>query len=477
MARRVELEAADAVRLGRILDADHVETPAVREGIDVLVVDVHVVDAATQLIVEPGQDAHADLGLGNVEDNEAVLAVRGALTADHRDAAVLGNLDVVDGTGVHADRVDEHDALRIGHVPDVGVALGAPGARDRVVVAVGAFPDPEIGCAAVADLALADELDLLVHLARRDPDRQAGGVIARESGHRVDARPFGHEGAVLLDLGRGAGRQNPRRRCAREQEADGQVLDRVAVPVEADRLEPDHVARARAVGGCGHFQPFGGIPDDGDLDLVGGVLGGRRKSRPPGRHQAQASETVGRRDAGVGTRVADFDVIAFDCGDVDDAGLKGQVRTGVEGAGQVDDLDALDRRVRDRHLDFDPEQGFRPAGFVFGLLRHQGDDGDRPWTVRFNLAGRVDPEPPAVAGVEDDIDAFDRLAVLVHDGRGQVRLVADLQGQLGGRHLEFGAGRHRRLFLVPGAVLLGVVGLFDGLCVRLLIDGFLGDHR
>ena len=209
---RVELEASDAVGLGRILDADHVEAPAVRQGVDVLLVDEHVVDPAPQLVVEPGQDAHAYLGLRDVENDEAVLAVRGALAADHGDPAVFRDLDVVYRPGVDAHRVDEHDALRVRHVPDVGVALGAPGAGDRVVPGVRTLPDPEVGGTAVAHLALAHELDLLVHAARASPGParwQSGCRPARSRCRSLSARRRRRRPARSGRWRRGRGSRSP----------------------------------------------------------------------------------------------------------------------------------------------------------------------------------------------------------------------------------------------------------------------------
>ena len=356
------------------------------------------------------------------------------------------------------------------------MAFGAPGAGDRVVAAVRSLPDPEVGGAAVAHLALADELDLLVHPARRHAHRQARGAVARQRGDGVDAGAFGDEGAVLLDLGGGAGRENPVRRLAGDEEADGQVLDGVPVAVHARSFEPDDVAGARLVGRSGQFQAVRGVRGNRDLDLGGGVLGGRGEGGPAGRQQVQAAEPVGRGHARVGAGVADLDVVADDVRDVDDPGAKRQVGAGVEGAGEVDDLDALDRRVRDRHVDLDAQQGFRPPRFVFGFLGHQGDDGDLSGTVRLDLAGRVDPEPPAVAREEDDVDVLDRVAVLVHHGGGQRRLVADFEGQFGRLDLELRAGRDRRfvvlrLALGRGIAFPGRLGLLGGFRVRLRLGG------
>ena len=55
-------------------------------------------------------------------------------------SAVLRDLDVVHRARVHVHDVDEIDARRIRHVPDVGVAARVAGAGQRVVAPVGGLP-------------------------------------------------------------------------------------------------------------------------------------------------------------------------------------------------------------------------------------------------------------------------------------------------------------------------------------------------
>ena len=108
-----------------------------------------------------------------IEEHDAVDAVRRALARHHRVARVGRDRDVVDRARVHLDRVRADDVREVRDVEDVRVAVAAPGADDAVVAAVLAGVGPEVGRVRVADDAAADDRDALPHVARRDFDGRA----------------------------------------------------------------------------------------------------------------------------------------------------------------------------------------------------------------------------------------------------------------------------------------------------------------
>src|SRR5690606_30111243 len=86
-------------------------------------------------------------------------------------------------------------------VPEVRLAVGAPGAGHGVVAAVGALPHPQVGGVRLEHLAVADELEaLLLGEALVRTDRPARDRAAARRDDRVEAGGLGDEPPVLLDL-------------------------------------------------------------------------------------------------------------------------------------------------------------------------------------------------------------------------------------------------------------------------------------
>ena len=73
--RVVEGETADPVRNRRVLDVDDVEPAPAGERVHMAVVDEGVVDAPGQSVVVFRETAHADRGVGHIEDHQAVPPV------------------------------------------------------------------------------------------------------------------------------------------------------------------------------------------------------------------------------------------------------------------------------------------------------------------------------------------------------------------------------------------------------------------
>ena len=92
-----------------------------------------------------------------VEEDDAVDAIRRALARHHRVARVGRHRHVVDRPRVDLDRIGADDVRQVGDVEDVRVAVAAPGADDAVVAAVLAGVRPEVRRVRVADDAAADD--------------------------------------------------------------------------------------------------------------------------------------------------------------------------------------------------------------------------------------------------------------------------------------------------------------------------------
>ena len=102
------------------VDVLHVDDDVLRAARDreqVVVRREHVVHAAGQLLVERRRDLRVRR-IRQVENHDAVDAVRRALAREHAVAAVGRDRDVVDRAGVDLDRVGLHDVVQVGDVED-----------------------------------------------------------------------------------------------------------------------------------------------------------------------------------------------------------------------------------------------------------------------------------------------------------------------------------------------------------------------
>ena len=95
--------------------------------------------------------------------------------------------------------IDDYHVAWVRHVPDVGVTLGAPGARDGVVFAVDALPDPQVRCGTVTHRAMAHKFDLPCHIAGFDLQRRHACLIASVGDNDVFACDVSDKAAIIGD--------------------------------------------------------------------------------------------------------------------------------------------------------------------------------------------------------------------------------------------------------------------------------------
>ena len=436
--RRIQLETPDPVGIRRVLGVEDVVTPAGGERVDVVFGDEHIVDAARQLVVVARDDLHAVLRIAHIQDDQAVLAIRSAFPADDAELPVLGDLHIVHRARVHPDGVDEAHGRGIGHIPEVRVAVGAPGAGHRVVAAVRPFPDPEVGGMPVAHRRLPQYLDILADLARDDAQgrRRRPGESVRD--HRVGAGALGHERAVGADLPDRAGRDDPVGRRSQGGELDRVVGHRVAAGVLRLGGEEHHIAGPHRVVGLGAGQrdrPHR-VRGHHDLGVARRLLrrDGERGAPFAGEHQD--AQRIHRRHRIVGGAEPDLHIVPFRPGNVFDLRPQRDLGAGVEIRRQVRHRHGGHRRVRNRHRDLHPHRRFGAAVEVLRILRHHGDQRVFARPVGLDDPRRVHAHRTAAAGEEDD-GAIHRVAVRVpHLGLERER-VSHFEFHFGGSDDEF----------------------------------------
>ena len=177
-------------------------------------------------VVVLGNPPHTDRGIGNVENDQPVPAVGGALAGDHRRRPVLRDLDVVHRARVHPHDVDDLETRRIRHVPDVGVATGAVRPGQRVVPPVGRLPHPEIGSGAILHATVPDQLDGPPNAALDYPDHGGRRYRPGAGDDCIGAGKIGDEAPVLRDQARRRAPAGHGVRDCRHAEGDRDVLER-----------------------------------------------------------------------------------------------------------------------------------------------------------------------------------------------------------------------------------------------------------
>ena len=285
----VGLEPGDPERVPRVLHIHHIPPPAVVHRVHMVLVEEHIVDTPGEPLVETRQDLHF-ARVRHIEQDEAVPPVGRALPAEDAERPVGGDLHIVHGAGVHLDRVDEFHVPGVGHIVEIGVSFGVPGAVDRVVAPVRALPDPKIGGYAVGDPGVAEELHFAADSPRHGAHRAPGDPVAAHGDHRVEARLLGHEPAVGGDLRGSAGAERLRPVGVGpgfEGEPDRRAGQGCAVGVPRLRPEPQHIAgadfgllrgfedepRGRVLPDANRLRDAQPAARGGDDDLAGGEEG------------------------------------------------------------------------------------------------------------------------------------------------------------------------------------------------------------
>ena len=420
--RLLGLPARDLLGVVRIADVDHPQrSRGVVRDVGVALVDVGAVHAAAHGLRVLG-DRLGVAGVGGIEDDDTVLAVRGALAGEHAVLAVLRRHHVVDDARIGEHRVGD---LRMRGVADVDRvhAVGDGGeVRTRARRMHPDFRDAELDRQvsphfdAAGDPALFD-FHHRVRLAR--PDRRGDGVRPRELGHE---RPVG------IELGGAAPRlERPARRDAR---------DRAPRRILRGRREADHVA--------GADRRRGGLQGDaGDRvrdDLNGEGPGRRARLRRHGdASRRDSAEDALRRDArdpgvtrGEGHRVVAHVVVRA---------------VGGAGQGEAGADDQLRRRGRDFHAGrrlgknaVDGEADLLPLAAHHGGHRTnaQGSGvagGDQPGRVYLPIVAADEPVDARVGhGLSAGVQSAGR----------ELQRLPDLQLAAGGSDLDLDHRRRRQ---------------------------------
>ena len=246
VARGIQLEPAHSVRVLGILDIDNVEPAAVVDGVYVIVVDEDVVYASRQTIIKLRMDLHV-AGVRNVQHQQPVAPVGGALPGDDRHATVFRDLHVVHRSGIDHDAIDHLGIGGIGHIPEVCRPVCSPGASHRVVPAVDALPDPQVRCPHIAHRRMPDELHFLRHKSVGDQDGLLRDVARSDRHDGVLPGVLRHKQPLLIDLG-GRVLCDHRVSGMRHQGVrDGRVLHPLTPGVQRNGRGVEHVSRPRRI--------------------------------------------------------------------------------------------------------------------------------------------------------------------------------------------------------------------------------------
>ena len=199
LARHVDPPAAGFLDVLGIGHVQHVELRgAVVNGIQDIAVEEHVVHAAVEfLVVGVGDD-----GVGrirNVQDDDAVLAIRGAFAGDGGQGGVRVHLHVVHDPSVHFDEVGQDGVGGVRHVPcEHSLAPGVRAGVD-VVSAVGPRERPQVGGGPVGHQAMAHDRRAVLHASFHDLDQRLARAGAGGRDHSVESGPLRHERPVGKD--------------------------------------------------------------------------------------------------------------------------------------------------------------------------------------------------------------------------------------------------------------------------------------
>ncbi len=187
---RLVRHCATSVGLVRIVDVDDVHRAGavVREehegAVLLLLIDERRVHTGGDALGELGDDLRVDRVFSG-RDDDAVLAIGGALAGEDDDLAVGRAHDVVDATGVGDDRVGDR---RVGGITDVdGVEdIATAAAAQEGVLAIGHDPDFLGGEAGTAEAA--HDGDGATDIARLERDRGIGAPGPEARGDEVVTR-------------------------------------------------------------------------------------------------------------------------------------------------------------------------------------------------------------------------------------------------------------------------------------------------
>ena len=192
--RVLDLPVTNLAGIAGVAEIDHPHHPGAVVGqVDVVSVDEGAVDPRGHRRGVLGEHLRSER-IGQIEEDDPVLPVRGALAGDHPDLAIRGGRDVVDQPGVDHDRIDPLWRGRIGDV----VGVDPPGTGAHVE---GVIDRPTLGGLDVGIDHRSNRLEHPIMLPFGHCDRGAGGNGSGEGADDVAPRGVGDEPAIGVDGG------------------------------------------------------------------------------------------------------------------------------------------------------------------------------------------------------------------------------------------------------------------------------------
>ena len=279
---------------------------------------------------------------------------------------------------------------------------------------------------AIAHWPLAQHFDLLAHVSHARLDGLASDVVARYSDDRVKSGTLGDESTVLVDLGRGAGRDDAGFRPRIGRELNRIIRNGFAVYIESFRFEEDDVTRANVVAARDQLERGDRVRRDVDVDVAAHGFRVRRDPHHARFLEGERAKLIEARNALVAGLEPYFDVGAIGTRRVGHSGLDRCHGSGIKSRWKRDEIDGGRGWVGDGDGNLDRQQCVGAPMEILGILWEHRDEHMLAGPVSLDVPGGIDAYGTPASRKEND-GALDNIAVFV-EHRGHERgFLADLQ--------------------------------------------------
>ena len=191
---------AHVLRLVNVLDVDDHVLLSAGNREQVIVGGEHVVHAAREFLIERSGDFRVRRR-SQVEDDDAVHAVRCTFTRQYAVSAIGRNRHVVDGARVDLDRIRLHDVVHVRDVEHHAVSVAAPRAHQRIIAAILAGPRPQVRRGCCRNTAAPGHRNATDHVTRLDLEHFARHRVSRLRENRKASRIVRGKTAPINDAG------------------------------------------------------------------------------------------------------------------------------------------------------------------------------------------------------------------------------------------------------------------------------------